>query len=191
MADLSKHCRSRHVQHFMHKKSVHENNEFSSNTYMQIANHYSTESTISPIQIRNCSPVLSPQLCYSTNVGNEGICYSGVARINVTRCGPFKCHPTPPHYTSPPSLSILSLPLSFSPFSSPPIPFLPSIPSLRNRPRIATKGSFVTTLCLEKQRKTGFYGFVDTRPAEKKLAGKPGMPFCHLSPTVTRAVRPP
>ena len=173
MADLSKHCRSRHVQHFMHKKSVHENNEFSSNTYMQIANHYSTESTISPIQIRNCSPVLSPQLCYSTNVGNEGICYSGVARINVSRCSPFKCHHTPPHS------------------ASPPIPFLPSIPSLRNRPRIATKGSFVTTLCLEKQRKTGFYGFVDTRPAEKKLAGKPGMPFCHLSPTVTRAVRPP
>ena len=31
---------------------------------MQITNHYSTEATISPIQIRNCPPVLSPQLCY-------------------------------------------------------------------------------------------------------------------------------
>jgi len=48
----------------MYKNQYNENNESSSYTYMQITNHYSTESTISPIQIRNCPPVLSPQLCY-------------------------------------------------------------------------------------------------------------------------------
>jgi len=52
-------------------------------------------------------------------------------------------------------------------------------------------GPLVTILCLEKQRKTGFYGFVATRPAEKKFAGKPGVPLCHPSPTVTRGSPPP
>ena len=35
-------------------------------------------------------------------------------------------------------------------------------------------GPLVMTLCLEKQRKTGFYGFVATRPAENNLLGSLG-----------------
>jgi len=39
-----------------------------------------------------------------------------------------------------------------------------------------------------KQR---FYGFVATSPQLKKIAGEPGVPLCHPSPTVTRGDPPP
>ena len=128
---------------------------------------------------------------------------------------PAQCHPTPLHSTYPiPSFP----PLSLFPFFSPPLPLLhfPLLPPLISRPHTAAKESgehlsspsgsgqspatkrflkhfqlFNGPLVTGKTTKNWILRFRSHQPQLKKIAGKPGVPLCHPSPTVTWGGPPP